>query len=285
MDSVEATYKTFRASPAVRPGLPLAVIVGAGGMGIAIARRLGQHNRLLIADFDQDKLDQVQELYRDEGYEGYTVRCNITDRESVASLAREAAAHGPLKTLVHVAALPPSWHDWSEVLKVNVIGPRLVIDAFLPLAETNTAAILISSRGWCSVRNPSDALVDALGDPLAPDFAEKVEQASAEPMNGGRAYVLSKYAVTRMARTDVRNWAAKGARIVSVSPGAIATPMGAFENERNPGKQKYVPLIPLGREGSVLEICDAVEFLASDRASYITGCDLLVDGGSSTIDG
>ena len=102
-------------------------------------------------------------------------------------------------------------------------------------------------------------------------------------LDGAKAYQLSKAALVRMCRDRAAAWGARGARIVSLSPGLIATPMGALEFAAQPEKRRLLPLTPLGREGTMVEIADAVEFLLSDRASFITGIDLLVDGGISTV--
>jgi NAD(P)-dependent dehydrogenase (short-subunit alcohol dehydrogenase family) len=276
-------YKSFRANPAARPGLPLAVIVGAGGMGMAIARRLGERNRLLVVDRDRPRLEHVREVFRDEGYDGRTILCDITDSASVAEMASEVSATGPLKAVVHVAALAPSSGDAAAVMRVNLAAPRLVMDAVLPLARVNSVAILISSAGGHQRPLPSEETLAVMDDPLAPDFMERLTRSEGRKISSTRAYILSKCALNRMARKEVWRWADRGARIVSVSPGPIATPMGAFELEHRPGKKAFIKQIPLAREGSMLEVADLVDFLASDRASFITGTDILIDGGASTL--
>jgi NAD(P)-dependent dehydrogenase (short-subunit alcohol dehydrogenase family) len=181
--------------------------------------------------------------------------------------------------LSHVAGLSPSANDFHLIVRVNLLGAALVADALLPLAGQGSAAILIASMAAHGLP-PSAPVLDVLREPAAPDLAERlVDVIGPEQANPGMAYMYSKQGLLLYARRNAAAWGAKGARIVSLSPGMIATPMGAREFEASEHKRKMFEASPLAREGTMLEIADAVEFLASDRASFISGTDLLVDGG------
>jgi NAD(P)-dependent dehydrogenase (short-subunit alcohol dehydrogenase family) len=205
----------------------------------------------------------------------------VTDADSVDGLAKFVAGHGPLRTLAHVAGLSPSMGDWHQLLRVNLIGTALMERACLELAFPGTAAVFVSSSAGHLAEPPAD-VVAVLDDPLTPGFFDRLDEVIAKD---GRtplqAYRLSKWALNRMCRRRAGAWGAKGARIVSMSPGPIATPMGAKELEgpSRDVKLKLMGQLPIAREGTMVETADAIEFLASDRASYITGTDLLVDGG------
>jgi NAD(P)-dependent dehydrogenase (short-subunit alcohol dehydrogenase family) len=148
-----------------------------------------------------------------------------------------------------------------------------------PRATTGTAAIFISSLAGHNF-HPTEPVAAVLREPCDPGLAGKLE-AAFEPGQASPplAYVLSKHGLMAYCRRQAAAWGERGARILSLSPGLIATPMGAREFENNPGKMKLFERTPLRREGTMLEIADAIEFLASDRASFISGTDLLVDGG------
>jgi NAD(P)-dependent dehydrogenase (short-subunit alcohol dehydrogenase family) len=128
------------------------------------------------------------------------------------------------------------------------------------------------------IYRPPDAVAGLLGAVDA-ELPERLAQALGEAATPQIAYPLSKLALMAHVRRQARAWGARGARIVSLSPGLIASPQGALEFQNSPGKLKLFEQSPLGREGTLLEIADAIEFLASDRASFISGTDLLVDGG------
>jgi len=263
-----------------RPDLPIAVVIGGGGMGMSTARRLGQHCRIVLASLSADKNPQREAALKEDGIDAVAVQCDITDAASVAELARFVRARGRLRTLAHVAALSPSMGDWTTLMKVNLVGAKLIELAMLELAEPHTAAVFVSSLAGHRHEAPSDEVIKVLDDPLAPDFLPKLEALVAEA-DSRTAYTLSKTALNRMCRQRAAAWGRKGARIVSMSPGLIATPMGALEFRTGTREIKLGLLAktPLGREGTMIETADAIEFLASDRASFITGTDLLVDGG------
>jgi NAD(P)-dependent dehydrogenase (short-subunit alcohol dehydrogenase family) len=265
-----------------RPGLPLAVVVGAGGMAMAIARRLGDSYRVLLADRDAEHLERQVIALRSEGHEVDGITCDVVEPDAVRRLAAAAEQSGPVRALAHVVGLSPSMADGATVLRVNLVGPTLVADAVVELATPGTAAVFVASlAGHLVELTPEETA--ALDEPLTPDFPDAVAAASRGELDGAKAYQLSKAALVRMCRDRAAAWGARGARIVSLSPGLIATPMGALEFAAQPEKRRLLPLTPLGREGTMVEIADAVEFLLSDRASFITGIDLLVDGGISTV--
>jgi len=261
-----------------RSGQALAVVVGAGGMGMAVARRLGNAHRVLLADRDGEHLQRQVAALRAEGHDASGAICDVLDPAAVRELARTAAAAGPLRALAHVVGLSPSMADGPTILRVNLVGPTRVADAFLPLAGPGTAALFVASLAAHLIRF-DPAVLAATGKPLAPDFVGAVKAALGGEITPAAAYQLSKLALIRMCERRASEWGARGARIVSLSPGLIHTPMGAREFEAQPEKRRLFELTPLGREGTLVEVADAVEFLLSERASFISGIDLRVDGG------
>ena len=268
-----------------RPDLPLAVVIGAGALGMAVARRLAQRYRVLLADIDGGRADERAATMREEGCDARGLACDVTDPAAVAALADKVAELGGLGVLAHVAGLSPSLGDYATIMRVNLMGVALVAQALLPLARHGSAAILIASLAAHNFR-PSDAAITVLQDPAAPDLAERLAAViGADAATPQLAYVYSKWGILSYARRNAAAWGAKGARIVSLSPGLIATTQGALEFENSPGKRAMYERTPLAREGTMLEIADAVEFLASERASFISGTDLLVDGGLAGVMG
>lgn len=269
----------YEASSVRRPDLPLAVVIGAGGMSVAIARRLGQGHRLLIADIDRGRAETVAEVLRAEGEDAFAIACDITSPSEVERLAQAVEANGPFRVLAHVAGLSPSLADYATIVRVNLLGPALVTKALLPLAGPGTAAVVIASLA-AHISKVDRQIEEILREADRPDIAERLAQAlGQQEATPQRAYTLSKYGVLALCRDRAADWGARGARIVSLSPGLIASPQGAIESASNPRKATMVARTPLAREGTMIEIADAVEFLTSARASFISGTDLLVDGG------
>lgn len=265
-----------------RPGLPVALVIGGGGMGMSAARRLGQAHRVVLASLSDGRNGDREAALREDGIDAVAVRLDVTDADSVAELAAFVAGHGRLRTLAHVAGLSPSAGDWHQVFSVNLIGTALMERACLELAAPGTAAVFVSSSAGHLAQPPAPDLTTVLDDPLRPGFFDRLNEVIAkQEQTPLQAYRLSKWALNRMCRRRAGAWGAKGARIVSMSPGPIATPMGAKElaGPSREVKLRLMEKLPLPREGTMVETADAIEFLASDQASYITGTDLLVDGG------
>lgn len=261
-----------------RPDWPLAVVVGAGGLGMAVARRLGLSHRILLADRNVGHAEQQCSRMRDEGHDAIAIRCDVTDREDVLALARQAESAGPVRTLAYVAGLSVAANDFRAIMSVNLVGAAVTASAFLDVLAPGGSAVFISSSS-AHMRDLPSHLLPLLDDPQQPDFITRFERKLGDEAKPANAYWMSKAALNRMCRRDASPWGRRRLRIVSVSPGLIATPMGAAAYQASPGKHKLLAAVPLARECTMLEIANIVDFLASDAASFISGTDILVDGG------
>jgi len=258
----------------------LAVVVGAGGMGTAIARRLSQQYRVLLADVDEQRAVSAAVMLSEDGGSVSGVQCDVTSSASVARLADEVQSQGGFRVLAQVAGLSPTMGDFDRIIRVNLVGPSLVAEALLPHAKPGAAAIMISSLAAHLCTFP-EAVLNVLRDSAAShDLPNRLRAVIGEDRaNPNTAYQLSKFGLLMLCRRRAADWGARNCRIVSLSPGIIATPMGAREFQSNATKQRLFELSPAKREGTMNEIADVVEFLASERASFISGTDILVDGG------
>lgn len=273
---------SLNTDPKGRPDMPLALVTGGGGISLAAARRLGRSHRIVLASDSASKNVARLATLLEDGVDAVAAECDMTDPVSVAALKKFVAVHGPLRTLVHVAALSPTMGDWRDLFAVNLVGSALVEQACLELVTAGSAAVFVASSAGYLAAPPVPEVVAVLDDPLAPDFLARLDAlVEPEERTSLHAYRLSKFALRRMCRFRATAWGVKGARIVSMSPGSIATPMGARELT-GPNREVKLDLmrkLPIQRVGTMAETADAIEFLVSDRASYITGTDLLVDGG------
>lgn len=253
---------------------------GGGGMGTACARRLGKRGTLLLADIDAARVNATAETLRQEGMRIETMVVDVSKEEDMLSLAKTAASLGRLAGLVHTAGLSPTMAGWERILEVNLVGTARVLGAFLPLAEPGTAVVCIASMGGYMMAITPEASA-ALDEPLAPDLIKKMAAFMPQEASkaSGAAYCLSKNGVTRLCWHQVPDWADRGARINSISPGQIETPMQKQEFAHQPEMAGMLDLAINKRLGKPEEIASAVAFLLSQEASYITGAELLVDGG------
>lgn len=261
-----------------RPGQPLAVVVGCGGLGMAVARRLGLSHKLLIADLDVAHLEQQVNQLQSEGHDAVGTVCDVTSQPSVQALAEQASRVGAFKALANVVGLSPTGSEPHRILQVNLRGAALIADSFLPLAMVGSAAVFVASVAPHLITLP-DPIKAAVDRPLSDDLISTIEWALSKPLSETSAYTISKLGVIRLCRRLAPEWGARGARIVSLSPGLIDTPMGRKEFETQPSKHHMLARSPLARQCTMVEVAEVADFLVSDRASFITGTDLLVDGG------
>ena len=265
----------------------IAVITGAtGGMGRMCARLLGRRHSLALVDIDQKKLERDASTLKSEGYNIALAKLvDISDQKSVAQLAIDIDSLGSLGALIHTAGLSPALATWDAIIKVNILGTVYLLKSFYPLIKPDTVAVCIASiagHSW-----PQTAIIDQILDqPLCNSFLERIKPCLEESIIpddpyglASPAYALSKYSVIRQCEQLAQVWAEQGGRIISLSPGMIATPMGHKEIEENPMAAAMFDSVPNKRIGTPLDIANTVDFLCSKYASYINGCDLKVDYG------
>lgn len=264
---------------------PIAIITGAcGGMGQACARLLGINHRLVLSDVDEARISAFADNLLREGHEIVSASPgDIAERATGAALVSAALQAGRLVTLVHAAGLSGATGSWDAIIKTNLIGTEHLLQEIEASDTSGYTAIVIASIAGHLY--PGDLEIDALFDqPLQVGLLAKAQKMlgrhAADAFGiGAPAYSFSKAANIRMVQSRSIAWARHGNRILSVSPGTIRTPMGLTEAENNPAAQAVVDATPVGRWGGVLDIANLVEFLVSDRATFITGTDILIDGG------
>lgn len=277
-DSLQRTDVSHHATqPRTRD---VVVVTGMGGMGVAIARRLGAGRQLVLADRDADRLALVEAQLRGEGMEATAVTVDVGDPDSVAALATVAADLGTMLHLIHTAGVSPIQASAAQVMRVDLVGTALLLDAFTPLVQRGTVAVCIASMaGHLSsplTHEQELALATAPpGELSALDFVRAVD-------NPSHAYSLAKRANHLRVQTTSLRWGPRGGRCVSLSPGIIATPMGLAEMAGPGGvvMQHMIDISPARRIGTAEDIAAVVELLVHPAAGFITGSDVLVDGGT-----
>jgi NAD(P)-dependent dehydrogenase (short-subunit alcohol dehydrogenase family) len=255
------------------------VITGAGGMGQAAARRLGGGRQVVLADVSDAHVEAAADALVSDGYDIHTVRADVSSSHDVDELARVASDLGVIRAVVHTAGVSPVQATSEQIVAVDVIGTALVLDAFEPHVEPGTVAVCIASMAGTMTELAPDALQLLATTPTAELHTLPVLDPGA--MDPGSAYGIAKRANQARAQAASVTWGRRGGRVVSISPGVIATTMGQAELAGPFGDfmRDMIKMSGTQRIGTADDIAGVVEFLCSAGASFITGTDLLVDGG------
>jgi NAD(P)-dependent dehydrogenase (short-subunit alcohol dehydrogenase family) len=269
----------------MQPGIT--VVTGAGaGIGAATARTLGRAGRrLLVCDVNAAGLGDTVRALDAEGVATVALAGDLGAASDRAALAAAVERAGGLTGLAHVAGISGTMADARRILAVNLVATAQLLARLLPLAREGAAAVCVASQaGHFVVRGMTAETRAAIDDPLAPDLLARLEAAAGPVATApAGAYALSKWGVLRLVVTQAPAWGRRGARLVSVSPGIVDTSMGRDELAAHGDAMRGIlAKTPVGqRMGRPEELAAVIAFLCSDNASFVSGVDWLVDGGST----
>lgn len=255
------------------------VVTGAGGMGEAVARRLGPGRHVVLADASETHLHEVAERLSACGHRIQPLRVDVSSAAEVATLAGTAARLGAIRAVVHTAGVSPVQATPEQIVAVDVVGTALVLDAFEPLVEPGTVAVCIASMAGTMATLDPQVLARLATTPTG-ELAG-LEVLDPAKLDSGSAYGIAKRANQVRVEAASVLWGRRGGRVLSLSPGIIATPMGRAELAGPFGDVMRTMLEQsgAGRVGTADDVAAVVEFLVSPAASFLTGSDVLVDGG------
>jgi NAD(P)-dependent dehydrogenase (short-subunit alcohol dehydrogenase family) len=257
------------------------VVIGAGGLGLAIARRQGPGKSILLADLNEATLQAGAQSLEHAGHSVTTQKVDLSSRESVKALALAAERMGPVMQLAQAAGVSPTQASPPVVLAVDLLGTALVLEEFGRVIARGGAGVHISSmaghRG-----NPLDpAHADALAHTPADELLKLPFLDANSVPTSTVAYEISKRANALRVQSASVLWGDRGARLNSISPGIILTALARDElaGPRAPIFQDMIKSCAAGRVGTPDEVAAVAAFLLGPEAGFITGSDLLMDGG------
>ena len=260
---------------------PVAVLLGAGAMGLAIVRRVAAGAKVLLGDVSEENLARASEALRYNGYDVETMVVNALNKDEVYAFAAKAAELGDVKWFVDTAGASPSQAKPQFIIDLDLIGTSYALDAFGPVMARGGAGLVVSSQaGWMGhfTEDEEDALANTPTDELRdlPMLQPDVVTGS------GKAYIVAKRANHLRVRTAAATtWAVSHARVNTISPGIVMTPV-AYDEFNSPGNtyQKMIETGACQRVATPDEIAAASAFLLGSDATFVTGIDLLIDGGT-----
>jgi len=257
------------------------VVIGAGSIGQAIARRVSAGKHILLADINRANADAAAKVLSEAGFEVSTAVVDVSSRPSVHSLVETATALGNITGLIHAAGVSPSQAPVSTILKVDLYGTALVLEEFGNVIADGGAGVVIASQS--GHRLPS--LTPEQDKALATTPVEELLSLSmlqpdkvTDPLN---AYQISKRGNSLRVKAEAVRWGKRGARINTISPGIIITPLAKDElnGPRGDGYRRMISLSSAGRPGTPDEVGTVGALLMGADGAFITGSDFLMDGG------
>ena len=257
------------------------VVIGAGSIGQAIARRISTGKLVLLADLRQENADGAAKTLSDAGYEVVTAAVDVSSRVSVEQLAEKAASLGEIFGLIHAAGVSPSQASPETILKVDLYGTALVLELFGNLIAAGGSGVVIASQsghrlGPLTVEQNAALATTPVEKLLSLPFLQ-----AAEIKDSLHAYQLSKRGNSLRVMAEAVRWGKRGARINTISPGIIMTPLANDElkGPRGAGYRRMIDLSAAGRAGTPDEVGNVGALLMGPDGGFITGSDFLMDGG------
>lgn len=259
------------------------VWTGAGQIGMAIARRMGCRMKIVVGDKKLENAQTIAKIMNDAGYDVVPMEMDLSSRESIRRLIAEAKQFGDITMLVNAAGVSPSQAPVEAILKVDLYGTAVLLEEVGKVIAPEGVGVTISSQS--GHRMP--ALTPEQDAQLACTPTEKLlELPLLQPENIRdtlHAYQLAKRCNEKRVMAESVKWGAKGARINSISPGIIVTPLAIdeFNGPRGDFYKNMFAKCPAGRPGTADEVANVAELLMSSKGAFITGSDFLIDGGAT----
>lgn len=257
------------------------VVIGAGGIGQAIARRQGFGKTVLLADWNEEALAVAAGGLREASYSVAPHRVDISSRAAVQALVKAAGALGPVVQVINTAGLSPNMAPVRKLLGVDLYGSAVVFEEFGKVIARGGAGLIISSMAGHMMRPlPEEDERQLAHRPADELLSLPCLQAESVP-NSMVAYMVAKRANFLSVQAEAVKWGERGARVNAISPGIVVTPLAAHElnSEIGPVYRAMVADSPSRRMAPPDEIAIAASFLLGPDAGFITGSDLLIDGG------
>lgn len=259
------------------------LLTGAGQIGLAIARRMGHGKKIVVSDKNINNVQTVTKIMTEAGFDAVAVEADISSRKSILNMIAAAQKYGEIAMLINAAGVSPSQASVETILKVDLYGTAVLLEEVGKVIKAGGTGVTISSQSGHRMA----ALGAETDEQLAVTPAEELLQLEVlKPANIKdtlHAYQMAKRCNVKRVMAEAIKWGVKGARINSISPGIIVTPLALdeFNGPRGEFYKNMFAKCPAGRPGTADEVANVAELLLSQQGAFITGADFLIDGGAT----
>ncbi|MBR1738477.1 MAG: SDR family oxidoreductase [Firmicutes bacterium] len=260
------------------------ILIGAGQIGMAIARRMGQGMKILVGDKNLKNAEAITKIMNEAGFDALPFETDLSSREDIKAMIAKAREYGEIKMLVNAAGVSPSQAPIETILKVDLYGTAVLLEEVgKVIAEGGVGVTISSQSGWRMPQltaeqdrqlamTPTEELLDL--EILKPENIKDTLH----------AYQMAKRCNEKRVMAESVKWGERGARINAVAPGIIVTPLALdeFNGPRGDFYKNMFAKCPAGRPGTADEVANVAELLMSDKGAFITGSTFLIDGGATS---
>lgn len=259
------------------------LLTGAGQIGLAITRRMGYGKLILVGDKNPDNAEAAARLLTGAGFDARPMTMDLSDRASIRRFLAAGQALGPVKMLVNAAGVSPSQAPIEAILKVDLYGTAALLEDAGEIIAPGGCGVTISSQSghrMPQLTAEEDAL---LAETPAEDLLSLPLLQPEHMRDTLHAYQMAKRCNEKRVMAEAVKWGARGARINSISPGIIVTPLAIdeFNGPRGDFYKNMFAKCPAGRPGTADEVANVAELLMNEKGAFITGADFLIDGGAT----
>ena len=259
------------------------ILTGAGQIGMAIARRMGYGMKIVIGDKSKANADAIAKTMNEAGFDAIAVEMDLSSRASILGLIAEAQKYGEISMLVNAAGVSPSQASIKTILKVDLYGTAVLLEEVGKIIKHGGVGVTISSQS--GHRMPAlTPEQDALLAHTPTEELLSLDMLQEENIHDTlHAYQMAKRCNVKRVMAEAVKWGERGARINSISPGIIVTPLALdeFNGPRGDFYKNMFAKCPAGRPGTADEVANVAELLMSGKGAFITGADFLMDGGTT----
>ena len=259
------------------------VLIGAGQIGMAIARRMGYDKKTFVADWKLENANTIAKIMEEAGFDVVPFEVDISSRASVLQLVASVQKEGEISMFINAAGVSPSQASIEQILKVDLYGTAVLLEEFGKVIKVGGTGVTISSQSGHRMPALNPETDRQLATTPSEELLNLEVLKTVNIKDTLHAYQMAKRCNVKRVMAEAVKWGEKGARINSISPGIIITPL-ALDEINGPRGNFYKNMFakcPAGRPGIADEVANVAELLLSDRGAFITGADFLIDGGAT----
>lgn len=260
------------------------ILVGAGQIGMAIARRVGYGKKIVIGDKKIENANDIAKIMNDAGYDVYAMEMDLSSRESILNIIAKAKEYGDITMLVNAAGVSPSQATIETILKVDLYGTAVLLEEVGKVIAKGRVGVTISSQSGRRMPQLTQEEDFLLATTPTEDLLNLEILNEKNIKDTLHAYQMAKRCNEKRVMAEAVKWGERGARINDIAPGIIVTPLAIdeFNEPRGDFYKNMFAKCPASRPGTADEVANVAELLMSDKGAFITGSTFLIDGGATS---